>query len=221
MLRARNAHAAAQSAPQQRIGPPAPGRSKPSLAPTNITTASGASRRVWRAASSPQSASPSFDSPVPTCGSRSTSTPSPTSRRASSASSGIESESPVTSSLPSGRFAGAASPSCAGSNDDDGTAGTAGARRPRAAERAGAAALVVLEEGERVVGRLVERQPVGDPSGGRAHRAQHVALGARLLVLARVPDRRSLEQHEQEHGEQHDDHRVARGQPAAGRRVEG
>ncbi len=94
------------------------------------------------------------------------------------------------------------------------------ARRAGAAERARGAALVVLQEGERVVGRLVERQPVGDPAGGRADRAQHVALGPRLLVLAGVPDRRPLEQHEQQHGEQHDDHRVAGGQPAAGGRVE-
>ena len=126
----------------------------------------------------------------------------------------------MTSSLPSARLAGARLAELRRIERRRRDRGDPAARCPRAAERARVATLVVLEEGERVVGRLVERQPVRDPAGGRADGAQHVALGARLLVLARVPDRRSLEQHEQEHGEQHDDHPVARRQPAAGRWVE-
>ena len=147
--------------------------------------------------------------------------PLPTRRRASSASSGIESESPVTSSFASARRSGARSPSWTASNEVGGTGGTPPPAAPVLPNPPRGAPLLVLEERERVVGRLVERQPVGDPARGRADGAQDVALGTRLLVLPGVADRRPLEQHQQQHREQDDDDRVARGQLAAGRGVEG
>jgi hypothetical protein len=89
---------------------------------------------------------------------------------------------------------------------------------PEAAARAARggveAALVpdalVLEEGERVVAPLVERQPVGHPAGGLADRLDHVALEPGLHLLARGADRGALEQHQHDDREEDDHERVAR-----------
>ena len=69
---------------------------------------------------------------------------------------------------------------------------------------------LVLEEGERVVAPLVERQPVGHPAGRLADRLDHVALEPGLHLLARRADRGAFEQHQHDHGEEDDDERVAR-----------
>ena len=79
------------------------------------TIASGSSSRVWRTEIEPQSPTCALEMPVPTCGSRTTSIPSPSSRRATSASSGIDSESPVTSTVSSSRGSGGSSPIARGS----------------------------------------------------------------------------------------------------------
>jgi hypothetical protein len=73
---ARDAYSAAQRASQHSSsGPPPRARiGKPSFAPRNITTASGASL-AWRSDSLPQSSSPVFEIPVPICGSRTVATP--------------------------------------------------------------------------------------------------------------------------------------------------
>src|SRR3954452_3322441 len=70
----------------------------------NRTTASGSSSAAWVEESLPQSTRPVFEMPVARCGSLVTCTPAPWSAnlRASSMSSGVESESPVTSRRSSG-----------------------------------------------------------------------------------------------------------------------
>ncbi len=97
------------------------------------TTASGRSRATWLRESLAQSRTSLFEIPVARCGSRTTSTPSGESRRASSWSSGIESESPVTSSFSSGRLAGGGEPIATGSKASGpigGTRSPAGAAAP-------------------------------------------------------------------------------------------
>ena len=98
------------------------------------TVASGRRSDTCSLDSLPQSTRPVFEIPVPTCGSRSTSIPSSLSarRRAISTSSGMASESPVTSSLSSARGGSGLAPSSAGSKESGETAGTApeSERRP-------------------------------------------------------------------------------------------
>ncbi len=88
------------------------------------TTASGLSLRTWSEDSWPQSTRKLLEMPEPRCGSRSTFTPAGASERASEVSSGVDSESPVTSSVFSGFGAGGFSPSAAGSNASGVTGGT-------------------------------------------------------------------------------------------------
>ena len=87
-----------------------------------------------------------------------------------------------------------------------------GRRAPRPGRRSKpplVADALVLEEGERVVAPLVERQPVGHPAGRLADRVDHVALEPGLHLLARRADRGALEQHQHDHREEDDDERVA------------
>jgi len=79
------------------------------------TTASGWSLATWLVESLPQSTSAVLEIPVARWGSRITLTPSGARRRAISVSSGVESESPVTSSVCSGCFCAGCSPRVSGS----------------------------------------------------------------------------------------------------------
>ena len=154
------------SGPQHSIcSPPRPSSSKPSFAPMNTTTASGSeTASLLLVDSRPQSATPVFQMPVPREGrARPRPRGSRSSRRARLMSSGIDGESPVTSSVPSSPAGAARRPSSAGSNDEVAPAYAAtGAARAGLLEAAGVAHALVLEEGERVVGPVVERQSVRD-----------------------------------------------------------
>jgi hypothetical protein len=75
---------------------------------------------------------------------------------------------------------------------------------------------LVLEEGERVVAPLVERQPVGHPPGWLADRLDDVALEPGLHLLARGADRGALEQHQHDDREEDDHERVARAAAGTG-----
>src|SRR5215211_8903438 len=88
------------------------------------TTASGSSRATCEVESWPQSTKVVLEIAVPRCGSRTTSTPCGARRRASSVSSGVASESPVTSKVSSGCFGGVGAPTWAGSNASGVTGGT-------------------------------------------------------------------------------------------------
>ncbi len=104
----------------------------------NTTTASGSSLATCLADSLPQSSRSVFEIPVPTCTSRTVLTPSPASRRASSASSGWASESPVTRTVFSSRGRSAFAPSSTGSNSEGDTGPPAAARPPPAGVAASA-----------------------------------------------------------------------------------
>ena len=157
--------------------------------------------------------------PVPTCGSRSTLTPSPASRRASSASSGIDSESPVTSSVSSaprrrGRGAERGGIERLGRHRRH-AARPAGPpeRRPRRSRRRPRAQASASSDASSNGSRSAT-QPAGSPTARTTSRST-----PGLHVLAGVADRGSLEQHEQHDGEQdHEDRRRGRGRrrPAGG-----
>ena len=109
---------------------------------------------------------------------------------ASSASSGIASESPVTSSFFSGSGR-VCSPSAAGSNASGVTGGTA----PRAALGGGGAeaaalaqVLVGRQPRRRLVGDLVQRDDVAHRAGGLADGEHERAHDAGLHLLARLAD---------------------------------
>ena len=220
MRRTRKEYSAAQSAPQHSTCPrPRPaGMVKPSLAPMKTTTASGRPPACLTD-SLPQSSKAVLDTPVPMWGSRSTFTPASASRRARITSSGWTSESPVTSSFRSGPARRGLAPTAAGSNESGVTGGTAPhascAERPRS--RCPDRVVVGRDPPERLVADLGERQLVGHPAGRMADGEYHGALYAGLHLLARVPDRGTLEQHQQEERHAHHDHRIPRAQAGAAR----
>src|SRR3954447_11879164 len=97
------------------------------------TIASGWSCATWRAASLPQSTSTDWEIAVPMCGSRIVLTPAwPASERATSRSSGIDMESPVTSTVCSGRGGAGFRPRARASKASGVTGGTPPARAPAA-----------------------------------------------------------------------------------------
>ena len=132
ICRARKAYSAAQSAPQQFRLRPRTRIGNPSFAPMNITTASGRSRRTWVAASRPQSTMSGWEIDVPMRASRTTFTPAPAeaNARATLASSGWASESPVTRTVRSARGLAGGWPSCRGSNASGVTGATGCADDP-------------------------------------------------------------------------------------------
>src|SRR2546423_1024879 len=189
------------------------------------TTPSGCSFSSWLVDSRPQSTSTLFEMPVPTCGSRITRAPLPASRRARSWSSGIDIESPVTSSVCRARFGGGLPPTAEGSNASGVTGGTnvelveesrtnepplppllpgesqAGARWPTSPRGRRAHAL------ERALGKPRETTPAepGGPPGqgperGRARRhepRQEVTRQAEVLRAEQdPPEHHEMERHE-------------------------
>src|SRR5690242_1954422 len=99
MRRARYAYSAAHSGLQHLIWRLPTCIGKPSLAPMNITVASGTSFLTCEIDNLPQSTIEVSEMPVPTWASRTTLMPFGVSVRATSASSGCDMESPVTSTV--------------------------------------------------------------------------------------------------------------------------
>ena len=175
----------------------------------NITTASGVLCLTCSAESWPQSTRSVLEMPVPRCASRTVLTPSDARSRASSASSGWASESPVTSSVPSFASRLGFSPSAAGSKAS-GVTGAAPPETVAAPALAGGGVEGPRPAGQLLVGRqprrravdgVGERQPVGEPARRCADRAHDGALDAGVQLLARAADRVALQQDEQERGE--------------------
>ena len=141
--------------------------------------------------------------------------------RATFASSGWASESPVTRTVRSERGGAGRAPSACGSNASGVTGGTprSGGARGRLVEAARAGQPVV---GVRPADELVldgrEPEGVGHRSRRTPDREDERSLPAGLHLLARVADRAALEGEQQQRAEADADQRVARGEVAARRR---
>ena len=156
------------------------------------TTASGSSSEAWLVESLLQSTRPVLEIPVARCGSRVTWTPEPwsASLRAISMSSGVDSESPVTSR----RWSGCG---VLGAGGRDRAA--SGPRRGR--ESPAGELLVGGEPGGEVAAGVGERELVGDPARRAGDRLDDVAAEPGFELVRRFVHRSAGEEQQEDAGQ--------------------